>query len=114
MKARSVSKIFLNKIQKRCKGAILDTKVKLSEISSPFYYKFGPLALSEIMRPDFEALWIEETFEKLVWITPDMLYQMQKTLGLYLKTHSRFLENREGSITLFNLSSFKLKVPSIS
>ena len=36
-----------------------------------------------------------------------MLYQMQKTLGLYLK-------KREGTINLFHLSIQKLKVPSIS
>ena len=40
---------------------------------------------------------------------------MQKTLGLYLHKHSRFLEKEvKGTITLFNLSSLKLKVPSIS
>ena len=43
-----------------------------------------------------------------------MLYQMQKTLGLYLHTCSRVLKNREGTITLFHLSIQKLKVPSIS
>ena len=43
-----------------------------------------------------------------------MLYQMQKTRGLYLHTRSRVFKNREGSITLFHLSIQKLKVPSIS
>ena len=43
-----------------------------------------------------------------------MLYQMQKTRGLYFHTCSRVFKNREGTITLFNLSTHKLKVPSIS
>ena len=43
-----------------------------------------------------------------------MLYQMQKTRGLYLHTRSRVFKNREGSINLFHLSIQKLKVPSIS
>ena len=43
-----------------------------------------------------------------------MLYQMQKTLGLYLHTCSRVFKNREGTINLFHLSSQRLKVPSIS
>ena len=43
-----------------------------------------------------------------------VLFQMQKTLGLYLHTCSRVLKNREGTITLFHLSFQKLKVPSIS
>ena len=31
---------------------------KLTEFSTPFYYKSGPLALSEIMRPKLEALFL--------------------------------------------------------
>ena len=43
-----------------------------------------------------------------------MLYQMQKTRGLYFHTCSRFFKNREWTITMFNLTTHKLKVPSIS
>ena len=43
-----------------------------------------------------------------------MLYQMQKTRGLYFHTCLRVFKNRGGTITLFNLSTHKLKVPSIS
>ena len=43
-----------------------------------------------------------------------MLYQMQKTLSLYLHTSPKVFESSEGTITLFHLSTQKLNVPLIS
>ena len=57
---------------------------------------------------------MEETLKNIAWIVQDMLYQLQKTRGLYLHTCSRVFKTREGSINLFHSSIQKLKVPLIS
>ena len=43
-----------------------------------------------------------------------MLYQMQKTLSLYRYTIPKVLKIREGTITLLNLTTQKIKVPLCS
>ena len=62
----------------------------MDKIKFSFYFKLVIASIPEITRPDFEALFLGlETFWNIAWIVLDILYQMQKTLVLYLHTYSR-------------------------